>query len=90
MKATCNPGGAGHHWVKQRYRLDTHPKGFEVFEYTFTNPFNKNEKITKTRCFIPSKVSENKYLGADYIGNLFSVGLGHAGARMAGRRLVGY
>ena len=48
MKGTCNPGGPGHQWVKARYRLDTHPKGFELFETEYTNPFTR-KTVTKTR-----------------------------------------
>lgn len=73
MKGTCNPGGPGHQWVKSRYRLDTHPKGMEIFKFEYTNPFTK-KKIEKTRVFIPSKVVDNKYLGDDYVANLFQVG----------------
>lgn len=73
MKGTCNPGGPGHQWVKARYRLDTHPKGFERFDFDFVNPFTKR-KITKTRMFIPSKVTDNKFLGDDYVAQLFQVG----------------
>jgi hypothetical protein len=73
MKGTCNPGGPGHQWVKARYRLDIHPKGMEVFRFEFTNPFTK-KKIEKTRVFIPSRVNDNKYLGDDYVANLFQVG----------------
>lgn len=73
MKSTCNPGGPGHQWVKARYRLDTHPHGMEVFRFEYTNPFTK-KKIEKTRVFIPSKVVDNKYLGDDYVANLFQVG----------------
>lgn len=73
MKSTCNPGGPGHQWVKARYRLDTNPGGMEVYKFEFTNPFTK-KKIEKTRVFIPSKVVDNKYLGDDYVANLFQVG----------------
>jgi len=73
MKSTCNPGGPGHQWVKARYRLDTHPQGMEIFRFEYINPFNK-KKIEKTRVFIPSKVVDNKYLGDDYVANLFQVG----------------
>jgi len=73
MKGTCNPGGPGHQWVKARYKLDTHPFGMEVFRYEFENPFTK-KKIEKTRVFIPSKVVDNKFLGDDYVANLFQVG----------------
>ncbi len=73
MKSTCNPGGPGHQWVKARYRLDTNPGGMEIYRFEFTNPFTK-KKIEKTRVFIPSKVVDNKYLGDDYVANLFQVG----------------
>ena len=72
-KGTCNPGGPGHQWVKARYHLDTHPKGLEIFETEFVNPFTK-AKITKRRVFIPSKVTDNSFLGDDYVANLFQVG----------------
>lgn len=73
MKTTCNPGGPGHQWVKARYHLDTNPRGMQVYRFEYTNPFTK-KKIEKTRVFIPSKVVDNKYLGDDYVANLFQVG----------------
>ena len=73
MKGTCNPGGPGHQWVKARYRLDANPQGMEIYRTQFTNPFTK-KAIEKTRVFIPSRVTDNKYLGDDYIANLFQVG----------------
>lgn len=73
MKSTCNPGGPGHQWVKARYKLDTNPGGMEIYRFEYTNPFTK-KKIEKTRVFIPSKVVDNKYLGDDYVANLFQVG----------------
>jgi hypothetical protein len=73
MKSTCNPGGPGHQWVKARYRLDTNPGGMEIYKFEYINPFTK-KKIEKTRVFIPSKVVDNKYLGDDYVANLFQVG----------------
>lgn len=73
MKGTCNPGGPGHQWVKARYRIGEFPKGYEIFKFSFINPFTKS-KIEKTRVFIPSLVSDNKYLGDDYVANLYQVG----------------
>lgn len=73
MKGTCNPGGPGHQWVKVRYRLGEFPNGFEVFTYEFTNPFTKS-KITRKRVFIPSRVADNKFLGDEYVANLYQVG----------------
>jgi hypothetical protein len=73
LKCTMNPGGAGHTWVKARYHLDEHPRGMELFKFEFRNPFT-GKTITKTRIFIPSKVSDNKYLDDTYIANLHQVG----------------
>jgi hypothetical protein len=73
MKATCNPGGPGHHWVKARYKLDEYPKGMELFRTEWTNPFTA-KKLEKTRVFIPSKVNDNRYLSDDYVANLYQVG----------------
>lgn len=73
MKGTCNPGGPGHHWVKERYRLGSHPNGMEVFRFEFENPFT-GKKVEKTRVFIPSRVTDNQYLGDDYVANLYQVG----------------
>lgn len=68
MLLTCNPGGPGHQWVKQRY-VTPNPFGYEPISETFVNPFT-HERIEKTRVFIPSFVTDNKYLGTDYIASL--------------------
>lgn len=73
MKGTCNPGGPGHQWVKSRYRLDTNPRGMQIYEDKFSNPWTK-EVLTTRRVFIPSRVNDNKYLGSQYVANLFRVG----------------
>lgn len=73
MKGTMNPGGAGHQWVKARYRLDEYPKGMEVFRFEFVNPFTK-KIVEKTRVFIPSLVVDNRYLGDDYVASLYQSG----------------
>lgn len=73
MKGTCNPGGPGHQWVKARYALGGRIDQIVEREFEFENPFTK-KKIKKTRVFIPSKVTDNKYLGDDYVANLYQVG----------------
>lgn len=61
MKSTFNPGGVGHQHCKEDYKLfEKIPKGYDVFE--------TEEGIT--RVFIPSKLADNRYLGADYIRSL--------------------
>ncbi len=73
MKGTCNPGGPGHQWVKARYRLGGQINKIVEQEFEFENPFTK-KKTTKRRVFIPSRVSDNRYLGDDYVANLYQVG----------------
>jgi hypothetical protein len=50
FRATCNPGGAGHNWVKARY-IDAGPETVV-------------EEDGLTRMFIPAKLSDNRRLMA--------------------------
>jgi hypothetical protein len=70
--ATGNPGGPGHQWVKARY-IDPDPMGWKLQWEDFTNPFT-NEVVRKNRVFIPSKLSDNRYLGSGYVANLYQSG----------------
>lgn len=72
FRATGNPGGPGHNWVKARY-IDPHPRGWKVQRYKYRNPFNGNE-IERDRVYIPSRLSDNRYLGDEYVANLQMVG----------------
>lgn len=60
FRATGNPGGPGHGWVKKRY-IDPAPNGMQVLYEEFENPFT-HEKLHLERVFIPSKLSDNKLL----------------------------
>ena len=64
FRATGNPGGPGHQWVKARY-IDPAPLGFEVM----TDPITGLERV-----YIPSRVHDNTYLGADYVNRLRASG----------------
>lgn len=64
FRATGNPGGPGHQWVKRRY-IDPAPAGWRVI----TDPLTGLERV-----FIPSRVSDNAYLGDDYVARLKSSG----------------
>lgn len=70
--ATGNPGGPGHQWVKARY-IDPAPAGWKLLWEEFENPFT-GEKVRKSRVFIPSKLSDNHYLGSSYVANLYQSG----------------
>jgi hypothetical protein len=64
FRATGNPGGPGHQWVKARY-IDPAPMGFRVF---------KDAVSGLERVYIPSRVGDNHYLGADYVQQLKASG----------------
>lgn len=64
FRATGNPGGPGHSWVKARY-IDPEPRGWE----RLTDPVSGLERI-----YIPSRVGDNQYLGPDYIQRLRASG----------------
>lgn len=68
FRATGNPGGPGHHWVKARY-IDPAPQGMQVIRETYRNPWT-GEAVERERVFIPAKVSDNRYLGSEYVANL--------------------
>ena len=69
FRATCNPGGVGHNWVKARY-IDAGPN--TIVEESFTDPFT-GRKLTLSRVFIPAKLADNPKLLAndpDYVARL--------------------
>jgi hypothetical protein len=68
FRATGNPGGVGQSWIKARY-VDPAPRGGKLLISEFINPFT-GEKQTKERVFIPSLVTDNPYLGDDYVATL--------------------
>jgi len=68
FRATGNPGGPGHGWVKARY-ITPAKEGWKVIEEPFVNPWT-GETVVKQRIFIPGKITDHNLLGADYIANL--------------------
>jgi len=82
MRATTNPGGRGHHWVKKMF-IDPAPanKAFdatdietnEVLRYPAGH--SKAGKALFKRRFIPARLSDNPYLAAqgDYEAMLLSL-----------------
>lgn len=67
---TANPGGPGHHWLKQRY-VDPWPIGMKILEREL--PSGAKHRY----CYIPSKVGNNRILLANdpgYIDRLHLVG----------------
>lgn len=72
FRATGNPGGAGHQWVKARY-IDPAPNGWKIITSTFSNPFD-GSTVTRERVYIPSRLADNSFLGSDYVANLHMSG----------------
>lgn len=72
FRATGNPGGPGHQWVRARY-IDPAPLGWKTIKEQFVNPWSK-EEVTRERIYIPSKLQDNRYLGSEYVANLQMVG----------------
>ncbi|HEY2483032.1 MAG TPA: hypothetical protein VGI30_12680, partial [Caulobacteraceae bacterium] len=73
FRATCNPGGAGHAWVKARH-IDPGP--YRVVAETFTNPFDGSAARIE-RTFIPARLSDNPALLArdpGYVARLHQSG----------------
>jgi hypothetical protein len=64
FRATGNPGGPGHLWVKRRY-IDPAPSGWKVI----SDPLTGLERV-----YIPSRVGDNHYLGEDYVQRLKASG----------------
>lgn len=58
FRATCNPGGPGHTWVKARY-IDPGP--WKIIRESFLNPFD-GSTVELSRVFIPAKLSDNPLL----------------------------
>jgi hypothetical protein len=69
FRATANPGGPGHLWIRARY-IDPAPRGLKILTDKFTNPFTQEEKGIE-RVYIPSKVTDNRFCNNnDYIARL--------------------
>ncbi len=88
MRATSNPGGPGHGWVKRMF-VDPAPPGkpfdarnvdtgevFRIKEDDLSFPVERRGKALFQRRFIPAKLVDNPYLAKDgqYKANLLSLG----------------
>jgi hypothetical protein len=64
FRATGNPGGPGHQWVKARY-IDPAPGGWRVIRDSLTG---------LERVYIPSRVSDNPSLDDQYVNQIKASG----------------
>ena len=69
IRASANPGGPGHEWVKEYFGIDRYPRGMVVL--------TPEDGSKSSRMFIPSRVQDNRILldaDPDYIDRLRGLG----------------
>lgn len=62
MRATANPGGVGHGWVKERFVTAAVPKTTIHTSETVNTPDGRQMTVNYSRVFIPATVFDNKAL----------------------------
>lgn len=76
IRASANPGGVGHRWVRRLF-LDG-KKPYETYkeEYVMPGVMGRTIKLTRTSCFIPARVFDNQIMlkaNPGYLANLNSL-----------------
>lgn len=62
IRATTNPGGVGHGWVKDRFITPAPPMTPIKEEYNIISPEGELITLSRERIFVPSTVFDNKIL----------------------------
>lgn len=73
IRATANPGGIGHGWVKSRFITSAPPGQPIYFNSVVADACGRQIPVKRSRIFIPSSVFDNKKLldnDPNYIANL--------------------
>ncbi len=73
MRATTNPGGIGHGWVKARFITPAPALTSIVESYEVKLPTGETVSLQRSRIFVPSTVFDNQKLldsDPDYLANL--------------------
>lgn len=73
LRATANPGGVGHSWVKERFITAAPPMTPITEKYRVATPKGELLSLERKRIFVPSTVFDNKILlenNPDYLANL--------------------
>ena len=73
IRATTNPGGIGHGWVKDRFITRMPPLTPAYEEISIRTPDGREEKRRRSRIFVPATVFDNQKLldnDRDYLANL--------------------
>lgn len=75
IRATTNPGGKGHNWVKDRFITAAPPMTPITQEIEIVDNLGKTHKETRSRIFIPATVFDNQALLSNDPGYLASLGM---------------
>ena len=73
LRATTNPGGIGHGWVKERFITPAPPMTPMETEVEVIKPDGKKVKMKRSRIFVPATVFDNQKLlenDPNYLANL--------------------
>lgn len=73
IRATANPGGIGHGWVKERFITASEPGVPYTVSAEITDSTGQKRTVTRSRVFIPSSVFDNAALMKNdpgYVANL--------------------
>lgn len=76
MRATANPGGIGHGWVKDRFVTISPPMTTTWHEVEVENPDGTRTKHRRSRIFVPSLIQDNPALmknDPSYVARLASM-----------------
>ncbi len=74
MRATANPGGIGHGWVKERFITAAPPQTTITEQVEVKGPDGKLYKENRHRIFIPSSVFDNQKLLENDPNYIFTLG----------------
>ena len=75
MRASTNPGGPGHGWVKERFITVAPPMTRVVEEMELPGPDGKKRKMQRDRMFVPATVYDNQELLKNAPGYLASLSM---------------
>lgn len=76
MRATANPGGVGHSWVKERFITVAPPMTTTWHDVEVQQPDGTRKKFRRSRIFVPSRVYDNPALlknDPSYVARLASM-----------------
>lgn len=65
VRASSNPGGEGHVWVKNRFVTKEAMQVMRGLDMKQPSPRSAIFWPTKTRCFVPARIADNPYINFD-------------------------